>query len=466
MRVWPRLWPRTLAAQITLLTVAALIAAQVAGVVLFSAERGLAWRQARLAEAADRAGRLAALLPALPPAQQPGVLAVAGSAGMVFALADAPLSGGAADRAGQVVPLPGHGQAPPGLGWLRDWAMAMGLAPAELHLSQPLPDGRWLNLVAQVHRPGAHLPPQILATSLLSVLGLVLAIRAGLTRVTRPLRRLAQAADAFGLDRDPPPLPETGPAELQAMAQALRRMHARLTGMVADRTRMLAALGHDLRTPITALRLRAELVEDDETRDRMAAILDEMQDMTEATLAYARGVSPADPPQPGDPFALLADLAAELARPGAPVTLQPGLPAAVMPQTLLPMRRLPLRRALRNLIENAQRHGGGAVHLSGVLHPDRAELRITDDGPGIPPADLARVFQPFERLEISRSRDTGGSGLGLPIARDILRAHGGDVELTNRPGGGLCATVTLPRHQGAGAAPPRAAPPQSPPPVA
>jgi signal transduction histidine kinase len=224
---------------------------------------------------------------------------------------------------------------------------------------------------------------------------------------------------------------------VQALSDALTRMQTRVSGMVADRTRMLAALGHDLRSPITALRLRAEMVDDDETRERMVESLDEMRDMVEATLAYARGVSLDHPAEPTDLAALLSGLVEEVMETG------PALALARIDPVTLPLRRTPIRRALRNLLENAQRYGGN-VEVSLRMTPEGAEILIDDRGPGIPQADLDRVFDPFTRLETSRPRDTGGIGLGLPIARAILRANGGDVVLINRPGGGLRSQVLLP----------------------
>jgi len=168
----------------------------------------------------------------------------------------------------------------------------------------------------------------------------------------------------------------------------------------------------------------------------MAATLDEMQDMVEATLAYARGVSPDQPMEPTDISRLLLDLASELSETG------PQVVTGTMEPVTLPLRRTPMRRALRNLIENAQRYGGEAVIGLSRMGSD-VVISIDDKGPGIPDADLSRVFEPFTRLEQSRSRETGGVGLGLPIARAILHAHGGTVELTNRAEGGLRATVTL-----------------------
>jgi len=205
----------------------------------------------------------------------------------------------------------------------------------------------------------------------------------------------------------------------------------------AGRTRMLVALGHDLRSPITALRVRAEMVEDDETRERMIATLDEMQEMVEATLAYARGVSADQPMEACDLALLVGALADELSETGPRIAVMSSGPVRAE------VRRTAIRRALRNLMENAQRYGRGA-RVSIKPEGDRVEIRVEDDGPGIPEQDLEKVFDPFTRLETSRSRDTGGIGLGLPIARAILRAHGGDVALSNRPKGGLVARVRLP----------------------
>ncbi|MFG1379656.1 ATP-binding protein [Xanthobacter autotrophicus] len=441
--------PRSLLAQVALLSVAAMILGQIASFWLFTAERGAIIRADQRAMAVEHATRLARLVDGAPAPVRGDLVEAATSRALRFALSPDPAvpegrsdiavdwQGARAQEAWDTFHR-GHGPPPP-MRWLRDY----GIAPAELRLSLPLADGLWLNAAARLERPGMHLPPQALASTLLTLLLLLGALWLGLKRITGPLRALADAADAFGLGAEPPPLPRAGPREVRALAEALARMHERLYKMIGERTRMLAALGHDLRSPITALRLRAEMVEDDEIRERMALILNEMQEMTEATLAFARGVSVAEPLEPVDLNGLLADLAAELSASGPPVAL------AESPPHVLPLRRMALRRALRNLLENAQRYGAGAtVGIS--LAGGEAFVTIDDAGPGIPEADLERVFDPFERLETSRSRETGGAGLGLPIARAILRAHGGEVSLSNRPEGGLRATVRLPAaNQGA-----------------
>jgi signal transduction histidine kinase len=200
---------------------------------------------------------------------------------------------------------------------------------------------------------------------------------------------------------------------------------------------MLAAISHDLRTPLTSLRLRAEFVTDEETREKLLGTIEEMQAMTEATLVFAREEATGEPTRTVDLAALLESLCADLADLGWSVSFAEAEPMAYR------CRADALRRALRNLIENAVRYGGQARVALGAS-ADGIEITIDDDGPGIPPQDLERVFQPFVRLELSRNRSTGGVGLGLAIARGIIRAHGGDILLANRPHG-LRALLRLPR---------------------
>lgn len=448
--------PKSLTGQLALLVIAAFVGAQVISLWLFADERGAAVRAAQQAELLERSAVVLDAIEAAPEDSRTGILAVANSRLVRFSTDPAPLvtRGNAPALAGQLTQLVGtdrtlqveevtlspHGarrsDPPAALVWLRDRMVAAGIAPEELRISIALTGGQWLNTRAEFQRPDIQLPPAILGTTFLSLLLILAALWFGLRRITDPLRRLASAADGFGLDAAPPEMPRDGPREVQALSEALERMQARLSAMIADRTRMLAALGHDLRSPITALRLRAEMVDEDETRERMIAALDEMQEMVEATLAYARGVSPDQPLESADLSELLADLVQDLSEQGPEVRLTQAPPLRAE------IKRTPMRRALRNLIENAQRYGG-ATRVA--LHPmgKAAEIVIEDDGPGIPLEDLERVFDPFTRLEASRSRETGGTGLGLSIARAILRAHGGDVTLENRAEGGLRARVRL-----------------------
>lgn len=453
-----RLAPRSLTGQLALAILAAFLAAQVISLWLFTGERGVALQSALRLETAERAAAVVLALEAAAPDNRGSILAAARSHHADFELGGKAITSVETELAAVrsrvtevlgspreiraeevgISPRDGRPATPPAaMVWLRNRVLAAGMAPAELRLSVLMNDGVWLNVRARNDRPDFQLPPAIAGTILLSLALIMGALWLGLRRITGPLRQLAQAAEDLGIYGAVPIMPAVGPEEVRALAEAMKRMQARISGMVSDRTRMLAALGHDLRSPITALRLRAEMVEDDETRDRMAATLDEMQDMVEATLAYARGVSTDQPTEPTDLVTLLSDLAAELSETGPRVTLGTLEPAN------LPLRRTPMRRALRNLIENAQRYGGEA--FIGLRHMGREVVMTIDDtGPGIPDADLSRVFDPFTRLETSRSRETGGVGLGLPIARAILQAHGGTIVLSNRAEGGLRATVTLP----------------------
>jgi signal transduction histidine kinase len=207
---------------------------------------------------------------------------------------------------------------------------------------------------------------------------------------------------------------------------------------------MLAAIGHDLRTPITRLRLRAEFMEDDEQRRKMLNDLAEMEAMITATLAFARDDSATEPTVALDLAALCRTVLDEAA------DARPELAEAIAyegPERLtVQARPVAMKRALANLVGNALAYGNAArLRLVPPATPrGMLRLEVEDDGPGIPPEALDAVFQPFRRLEASRNRETGGTGLGLPIARNILRAHGGDVVLRNRPGGGLLAVATLP----------------------
>ena len=454
-----RFGPRSLTGQLALLILAAFVAAQVISLWLFADERGRTLQDALRLETAERSAAVMLAIEAAPEVNRTGILDAARTSHTHFSLSLEALVSGRAPTGSAVSnrletllptsevrveeigisPRDGRPMNPPAsLAWLRDRMLAAGMAPIELRLSLRLSDGRWLNVAARNDRPDFQLPPAILGTILLSLVLIMGALWLGLRRITGPLRRLAEAAEDFGIDSRVPDMPVSGPAEVQALSDALGRMQTRIFAMVADRTRMLAALGHDLRSPLTALRLRAEMVDDDETRERMVASLDEMRDMVESTLAYARGVSADQPTEPVDLALLLSDLTAELSETGPEVSIVKAAPVT------LPLRRTPIRRALRNILENAQRYGGRVeVTLRDAAHG--VEILIDDHGPGIPEDHLETVFDPYARLESSRSRDTGGIGLGLPIARAILRAHGGDVRLSNRPAGGLRAAVKLPR---------------------
>ena len=286
-----------------------------------------------------------------------------------------------------------------------------------------------------------HLPdlPSRFGTHLVITLAAVIAVSLVAVRlVTRPLQRLAEAADAFGSDLESPPLPETGPTETRRAAEAFNRMQERLQRLIAERGRALAAVSHDLRTPLTRMRLRAELVDDEALRAQINADIDDMQAMVESTLDYLRGLRENEALQSIDMGALLQSLVADEQALGRPVTLTGSDIAPYLGRLSM------LKRALDNLIDNAVKYGQSA-HI--IIEDSATELRliVEDRGPGIAEADLVRVAEPYVRLEASRSRETGGVGLGLTIARDAAVLHGGKLLLENHPQGGLVATLTLPR---------------------
>jgi len=254
---------------------------------------------------------------------------------------------------------------------------------------------------------------------------------------TKPLSRLSDAADRFGADVHAAPIAETGPREVRQAAIAFNRMQRRLRQFIMDRTRMLAAISHDLRTPLTRMRLRTEMMDDGDQRAKMLGDLQEMEDMVGATLAFARDENADEASRPLDLATLLNTIAADARDMEQPVTL------AACPSTTVLMRPKALKRAIVNIVDNAVRYGGGA-ELSLTSDRDEAVIRIADYGPGIQAAERENVLRPFYRCEASRSRDTGGIGLGLSIASDTINAHGGKMALSETPGGGLTVEVRLP----------------------
>jgi signal transduction histidine kinase len=347
-------------------------------------------------------------------------------------------------REGWVAPpaRPGSGALGPGHSWGGGPGMMMGRGPGGmlplLRTEVALRDGRWARFDTELPAAPQALPWR-LALTLAVLLASVLALSFVAVRwVVRPLQRLTAAAEALGRDLNRPPLPEDGPLEVQQAARAFNTMQQRLAAFVDERTRMLTALSHDLKTPLTRMRLRADLLDDDEQRLRFESDLKEMETMVTQTLEFMRGLGGNEARQPVDVMALLRALQSDNAAMARSVVVEGDLAGPIFGMPSL------LRRAIGNLVDNAVLYGGRATVRAGEA-ADTVTLRIDDEGPGLPEAELERVFEPFYRLEASRSRATGGSGLGLGIARNILRLHGGDVVLRNRPEGGLEATVTLPR---------------------
>lgn len=302
----------------------------------------------------------------------------------------------------------------------------------------PLQGGQWLRLENRPLADDTSLPWRVPVSLLVLALTVAALSWWAVRRVTRPLADLARAADGLGQDLTQAPLPETGPQEVARANRAFNRMQQRLRRTLEGRTRMLAAVSHDLKTPLTRMRLRAEMLDDEDLRERMEHDLDEMSQMVGDALDHLRGLEQAQERRPVDVMALLESLQADQQAMGRDVQLEgacerPWLGGAAA-----------LRRCVNNLVDNAVLYGQRAL-LSVQDSPEAVTIRVRDAGPGLPPEALEQVFEPFFRLEASRNRVTGGTGLGLAIARQIAEGAGGTLSLRNPPEGGLEATLRLPR---------------------
>lgn len=304
-------------------------------------------------------------------------------------------------------------------------------------ISLQLSDRTWVNIAA----PDVQTVPAWSTATTALIIGTLIVVLAlsiiGIRRLTAPLNTLTKAAERLGRNVNAPPLPEAGSPDVIQAIHAFNDMQDRIRRFVEDRTRMIAAISHDLRTPITRMRLRAELIGESEQQQKMLADLAEMETMIASTLSFAREDANPEPRQRVDLVELMQAVCADI--PQAKLSTEPP-PAPV----LIDAQPVALRRGFTNLIDNAVRYGDEARI---TLGSDDRNIIVTidDNGPGIPEEQIDRVFRPFYRLDSSRSRDTGGTGLGLAVARTVFRAHGGDVLLANRSGQGLRATVTLPR---------------------
>ncbi|WP_294237626.1 ATP-binding protein [uncultured Sphingomonas sp.] len=257
-------------------------------------------------------------------------------------------------------------------------------------------------------------------------------------RISRPLRDLTRAAERFDPRERGEPIPEQGPLDVSGLIAAFNALRLRIGAMLDEKDRMLGAIGHDLRTPLAALRVRIESVEDEQDRLRMADTIGEMNKTLEDILSLARVGRPSEKETDVDVNALVDAVVADFHDLGQDVTFEEG------GRLRMKLRPTLMRRAVRNLIENAIKYGHTAdVRID--ARADRVAIIVADNGPGIDADQLETVFDPFTRLETSRNRETGGIGLGLALARSIVREAGGDIVLANRPEGGLSATITLPR---------------------
>jgi signal transduction histidine kinase len=280
-------------------------------------------------------------------------------------------------------------------------------------------------------------PVEIIVAAVVAILVTSLGAALVARRVVRPLSELTSAAAEMTRGSGPPHVAEQGPVDVRNAAAAFNTMAARVTRTLESQRHLLSAVGHDLRTPLTAMRINLEFVEDDDLREGLMRNVEELQALTEQVLAAAKGAG-GEKPRQVDLSALVESLVTDLDELGEPVSWANHAPAPIS------CRPNEIKRAVRNLVENAVAYGRKAdVRIADT--GDGYDVLVEDDGPGIPENDRQRVFEPFVRLESSRNEFTGGTGLGLTLVKAIAEGHGGDVHLENRPGGGLCARMHLPR---------------------
>lgn len=307
-----------------------------------------------------------------------------------------------------------------------------------MQVSLQLPDGTWI----AVTEPGRERANALRIRNLFIFMvgfGVIAGVSLLAARmIIRPMRRLAAAADRLGRERELTPVPKAGVPELDAIAESFNQMQQRLKRFVDERTHMLAAISHDLRTPLTRLRLFAEFVNDQQQRALVLNDIEEMEQMLRASLTFASDEAHREPHSRVDIGALLISLCDTVSDVGGNVSYEGPDHAE------LPCQPVAIRRALSNLIDNACKYGEEArVRLS--EHDERIEITIADRGPGIPADQIEQAFAPFRRLEGSRNRESGGVGLGLAIARDVMNGHGGSITLEANQPAGLLVRVRLPK---------------------
>lgn len=304
--------------------------------------------------------------------------------------------------------------------------------------SIPLRDGSWINFTAPIDPPEPFWSLRFVLSMAVMLIAVFALSAVVVQRMIDPLRAFAAAATRLGHDVRAPELAERGPREVRDAIRAFNQMQSRIRRFVEDRTEMLAAIAHDLGTPITRLRLRAEFVEDEELQTKMLSDLDDMERMVSSSLAFARQDFTEERRVTVDLRSLLERVCDDETDTGGEVTLDlPDEPVRLHCQPAA------VRRALANLVDNAVKYGRRA-RVSLEAKQGLVSVLVDDDGSGIPAEYRDQAFRPFRRLEGSRNKDTGGTGLGLAVARTIARAHGGDIELRNRCDGGLRAELKLP----------------------
>lgn len=429
-----RPWPDSLFGRIALVLLSGLLLAQAGSALINARERNHLLREFDERRWQERMVATVKLIDALAPAERSAALGALAARRLTLGITAQPPPVGTEDvndTAGRLAALLGPGYRVRA-GSVTDHNLTR--AAVELH------DGRWLVLDYHPSATAFGWPRQLM-WRLAVLLAATLALTLLATRVALgPLERFIRAAEQLGENLDAPPIAETGAREMRRAARTLNSMQTRIRDSVAERTRLLAAISHDLKTPLTRLRLRAEFIrEDPELRATLLQEVETMQAMTRAVLDVLRG-GEGEEIRNVDINALVEGLAADAMELGTLVTI------GGRAHEPYPGRSLALRRALGNLLDNARQYASGAIGIA--VEDDAAVLtiRVTDHGPGIPEAEQARMLEPFQRLEPSRNPATGGSGLGLAIVRSIARVHGGELTLQNRTGGGLEVQIRLPRE--------------------
>jgi signal transduction histidine kinase len=449
MTPWPReWWPRTMAAQLIVVTATAVLISNlaVAGWFEFSRERQ---NESALTERLlDRAVSASTLLKAIPNKQREEAAHAMSSVlwrfqirhGKSLAEPMDPTETALASRLRAMLP-PQRANQPVDVqinAAGHDQHSDAGAPNADAIIEITLPVVRGTELVTTFYRPPSPTwPTEILIAALAAVLTASVAAAFIARRVAKPLSELSAAATAAAHGKEAPRVPEEGPEDVRRAAAAFNAMTDQVKRTLESQRQLLSAVGHDLRTPITAMRINIEFVEDAELRERLETNLEELQELTEAVLSAARGTG-GEQARNVDLAALVESVCTDLDDLGEAVSWQPHEPAP------LECRPNEIRRAVRNLVENAVAYGNRArVRLE--ERKEAYDIVVNDDGPGIPDDDRARVFEPFVRLETSRNAETGGTGLGLTLVKAIAEGHGGGIELENRAEGGLRARLRLPR---------------------
>ena len=446
-----RLWPRTLGGQLIVLTVAAVFASNVAVAVWFELSSERQTRTDLNERVLERAQASASALSVVPARARAAVARTMSVPPWQFELRTGKDVAGAMDNDERKLAqrlkamLPAKNEKFPVTVKLMhvslsiDPAMRTGRHEGDGFVIT-MPVVRNTQLIATYVRPPApDWPFQVVYAALIAIMVASAAAALIARRMTRPLSHLASAASLGAAGGAAPRVPEEGPADVRKAAVAFNAMTDQVTRTLESQRQLLSAVGHDLRTPITAMRINLEFIKDEELRERLERNLTELQELTEAVLSAARGTG-GEAKRTVDLSALIDSVCADLDDLGEPVHWASHAPAP------LSCRPNEIRRAVRNLVENAVAYGKKAEVQLGATN-SAYEVVVQDEGPGIPEVDQIRVFEPFVRLESSRNTETGGTGLGLTLVKAIAESHGGTIALENRAEGGLRARLRLPREQ-------------------